>query len=56
MADEYAQVQRHLEAKWLKFTTGTIADTTAPSSIKNAAKACEGQSVVFRPEAAFRRR
>ncbi len=38
MADEYAQVQRHLEAKGLKITTGTIVDTTAPSSTKNAAK------------------
>jgi hypothetical protein len=57
MADEHAQVQRHLEAKGLKITTGTIVDTTAPSSsTKNAAKAREGQPVVFRPEGAFRRR
>ncbi len=42
MADEYAQVQRHLEAKGLKITTGTIVDTTAPSSTKNSAKAREG--------------
>jgi hypothetical protein len=55
MADEYAQVQRHLEAKGLKITTGTIVDTTAPSSTKNA-KAREGQPVVFRPKDAFRRR
>jgi hypothetical protein len=38
MADEYAQVQRHLEPEGLKITTGTIVDTTAPSSTKNAVK------------------
>jgi hypothetical protein len=56
MVDEYAQVQRHLEAKGLKITTGTIVDTMAPSSTKNPAKAREGQPVVFRPKGAFRRR
>jgi hypothetical protein len=30
MADEYAQVQRHLEAKGLKITTCTIVDTRRP--------------------------
>jgi hypothetical protein len=42
MADEYAQMPQHLEAKRLKITIGTIADTTAASSTKNATKAREG--------------
>jgi hypothetical protein len=46
-------VQRHLEAKGLKITTGTIVDTTAPSSTKNATQAREGQPVVFPPEGAL---
>jgi hypothetical protein len=34
VADEYAQVQRHLEAKGLKITTGAIVDATVTSSTK----------------------
>jgi hypothetical protein len=43
----------HLEAQGLKITTGTIVDTTAPSSTKISAKAREGQPVVFRTKGAF---
>ena len=47
MADEYAQVQRHLQAKGLKITTGTIVDTTAPSSTKMPPRRAKGNQWYF---------
>jgi IS5 family transposase len=53
MADEYAQVQRHLEAKGLRITTGTIVDTTAPSSTKNPPRRAKGNQWYFGLKAHF---